>query len=82
MPGRIQAGIVHKGGHTKYRTVLRLTLLDVTQFQIVLYYAFREMNLYNMVWRPNKVMVSILFFKLSGLIFLQMTVCGRIKTSM
>ena len=49
MPRRIQAVIdCILGGHIKYRNVMTLILLDI-KFQIVLYYAFGEINLYNLV---------------------------------
>ena len=65
MPCGIQVVIDSKGGHTKYRNVLTMTLLDVILFQIVLYYAFGEISLYNLVRRSNKITVlSILFLKL------------------
>ena len=51
-PGVLQiSGIQHvavintKGRHTKYWKIVTLTLLDVIKFQIVLYYAFGEINL-------------------------------------
>ena len=49
----IQAVIDRKEGHTKYWKVVTLTLLDVFKFQIVLYYAFGEINVYDLVWRPK-----------------------------
>ena len=38
-----------KGGHTKYRKVVTPTLLNGIKIQTVLYYAFGEINLYNLV---------------------------------
>ena len=42
---------------------------------IVLYYTFAEINLYNLVSRPKKSVLSILFLKImSGVKLLHMTV--------
>ena len=49
MTRRIQAVIDSKGGHTKYRNVVTLTLLDVIKIQIVLYYDFGEIICYKFV---------------------------------
>ena len=49
MPRRIQTVIDSKVGHTKYRKVVVLTLSDAIMFQMVLYYAFGEIKLYNLV---------------------------------
>ena len=61
IPRRIQAVTDSKGGHTKYWKVVTLTLLDAIKCQIVLFYDFGEINLYNLVWRPPKSVLSILF---------------------
>ena len=53
MPHRIQA-VIDSKEHTEYWKVATLTLLDVIKFQIVLYHAFREINLYNLVWMQKK----------------------------
>ena len=37
--------VYSKEGHTKYRKVLTLTLLDAIKFQIVLYYGIGEINI-------------------------------------
>ena len=46
----------------------RKKLLDVVTFQIVLYYAFGKINLYNLLWRPQNQFCQIYFTK-SCLIF-------------
>ena len=38
-------------------------LLDIIKFQIMLYKAFVEINLYSLVWRPNRSVLYILFLK-------------------
>ena len=45
LPPRIQAAIDRKGRHTKCCKEVILTLLDIIKFQIVLCYAFGEINI-------------------------------------
>ena len=58
----------HKNRQTHKQTATKTTnkqktnkLLDVTTFQIVLYYAFGEINLHNLVWMPKDQFCKIYF---------------------
>ena len=66
MPRRIQAVIDSKLGHTKYWKIVTLKLWDVIKFEIVLYYVFGEINVYNLVWRP-KIKITVLSILLNKL---------------
>ena len=53
MPRHNQAVIDNKGGHNKYWKLVTVTLLDAIKFQTVLYSAFCEINLCNLVRRQT-----------------------------